>query len=98
MFMIEKWKNIIGYEGLYQISNKGRIKSVKRQGSKGGIKNYRIGDTGYYQVWLSKNQKAKEYKVHRLVGEVDVGEARTSGTNLCSISLYGYVVYLELLL
>ena len=34
----EVWKDIVGYEGLYQISNFGRVKSLPRNGTKNTIK------------------------------------------------------------
>lgn len=62
---VEIWKDIEGYEGLYQVSNLGRVKSLKFnkekiiKGSKGG--------GGYLQVILCKEGKIKFHKVHRLV-------------------------------
>lgn len=67
--MSKLWKDIEGFEGLYKISKNGVIRTIKRQGSKGGFKKTRIGDTGYYQVWLSKPGCRKERKVHRLVAQ-----------------------------
>ena len=59
--MKEVWKDVVGYEGLYQISNLGRVKSFPRQGTK--IKTERIlkpkiEKRGYYFVALC-NKKAK---------------------------------------
>ena len=68
----EVWEDVHGWEGYYLISNYGRIKAIRRQGSSGEIKEPRIGDTGYYQVWLSRPGFRKEYKVHRLVASVFV--------------------------
>lgn len=65
--MKEEWKDIKGYEGLYQISNLGNVKSVYKNGNFkiliGGIKN------GYRQVILVKDGKRKYINVHRLVAE-----------------------------
>lgn len=68
----EIWKDIIGYEGIYQISNFGRIKSLDRincVGHKlhGKIKKAVADKDGYLQVRLSINGLTKTYKVHRLV-------------------------------
>lgn len=76
---IEIWKDIEGYEGLYLISNMGRLKSIERV-VKGGYCNRYIcikkerqrsiiycGD-GYGRVMLFKNGKHKGYLIHRLVG------------------------------
>lgn len=58
---MEIWKDIPEYEGLYQVSNEGRI---RRNGQTRKLhKDYR----GYLTVSLSKHSKMKYYKVHRLV-------------------------------
>lgn len=64
----EIWKDIIGYEGLYQVSNLGGIKSLDRKYSKGEyIMNPTINHYGYKVVNLSKNKHKKFFSVHRLV-------------------------------
>lgn len=62
--MEEVWKDIPNYEGHYQASNLGRIKSLKR---KGRILKQGISHNGYLSVVLSKNGKVKTYRVHRLI-------------------------------
>lgn len=59
----EVWKDIEGYEGLYTISNHGRVWSHT---PKRILKGY-YGSNGYERAGLSKNNKAKYYSVHRLV-------------------------------
>lgn len=69
----EIWKDIEGFEGLYQVSNMGRIKSLgngKSGNSKERILKLRKNTYGYLQVVLSKDGKSKNYLVHRLVAEV----------------------------
>jgi hypothetical protein len=69
---MEHWKNIKGYEGLYAVSDMGRIKSLKRI-SNGrhypeSIKNHRFDKKGgHLCVTLCKNGIKKTPKVHRLV-------------------------------
>ena len=69
----EVWKDVAGYEGFYQVSNKGNVRSVDRivRGRKYGGRTLRpardIG--GYLYVVLSKNGVTKNKKVHRLVAE-----------------------------
>ena len=60
----EEWKDIKGFEGLYQVSNLGRIKSFYRLEEK--ILKPLI-TKGYYQVCLFKQAIKKKYLVHRLV-------------------------------
>lgn len=60
---MELWKDIKGYEGLYQISNNGKIKSLK------GMKKARKDAQGYLLVDLYKNNILKTTRVHRLVAE-----------------------------
>ena len=68
--MIEIWKDIVGYEGKYQVSNLGRIKSLNyRHAGKEQILKAVRNSKGYLQVKLYKDGKVKHYAVHRLVSE-----------------------------
>ena len=58
---MEIWKDIKSYEGIYQISNYGRVKG------KNGIRKTPINSSGYKIVKLCKNGKIKFYSVHKLV-------------------------------
>ena len=63
----EIWKPILNYEGLYEVSNWGRVKSLKfgkERILKPGTNKY-----GYLIVILCKNGKVKSFSVHRLVAE-----------------------------
>lgn len=65
----EIWKDIIGYEGLYQISNHGRVKSFKKLHKKlcnNPIMSSHIRD-GYEIIGLSKENKTRTHSIHRLV-------------------------------
>lgn len=61
----EIWKDIKGYEGLYQISNYGRVLNVKRNHIKVACLNHK----GYYKIPLYNNNKQKMCRVHRLVAQ-----------------------------
>ena len=63
----EYWKPVVGYEGLYEVSNWGGVKSLKF-GKEKILKPQKDKD-GYLQVTLCKNNIKKVYKVHRLVAE-----------------------------
>lgn len=72
---IEQWKDIEGYEGLYQVSNLGNVKSLNRTSIKEG-RDYRVKEkilktflcsSGYPTVVLSNNGKKETLMVHRLV-------------------------------
>ena len=72
--MREEWRDIEGYKGLYQVSNKGRVKSLERTvwNGKGYYKAperiLKAGKArGYLRVRLYKDNKAKWECVHRLV-------------------------------
>lgn len=69
--MEEIWKNIPRYEGLYQVSNLGRIKSFHYHKEKEILNLTKCKK--YLQIKLSKNSITKIYKVHRLVLEAFVG-------------------------
>ena len=66
--MEEIFKDIPGYKGLYQISNLGRVKSLKRKGRlKDIIIRNSLNTKGYPQVGISKNCRAKNFTVHKLM-------------------------------
>lgn len=69
-----KWKDIEGYEGLYQISDTGIVKSLARVRKtssfyiqKERFLNNNVKDNGYLYVILCKNGTKKQFFVHRLV-------------------------------
>ena len=62
----ENWRDVAGYEGLYKVSDKGRVYSIPRPGTKGGLLNTRC-KRGYELVSLSKDGTEKELSVHRIV-------------------------------
>ncbi len=72
---MELWKDIPNFEGLYQASNLGNIRSInhiRRNGTnkyvqEGKILKFNKNPNGYLQVRLSKNEKAKTYRVNRLI-------------------------------
>jgi hypothetical protein len=72
---METFKDIDGFKGLYQISNKGNVKSLGRTVKNGtGYRRVRErilkpvpNKRGYYQVTLCRNQFEKNVKVHQLV-------------------------------
>lgn len=78
--MEEIWKDIKGYEGIYQVSNLGNVRSLDRCVNCGIKNNSNVIRKGklikqnqnlhnYLQVHLSKKNKAKMITVHRLVAE-----------------------------
>lgn len=70
----EIWKPVVGYEGLYEVSSLGRVRSLDRYDSnnhflKGRILRLCVDTKGYLKVGLSSNGKVKTYMVHRMVVE-----------------------------
>lgn len=83
---MEIWKDVIGYEGLYQVSSFGNVKSLSRERTtNGGLfvskeKLLKAGtDCGYKKVVLTKNGVRSTKKVHRLVASAFLGDE----PNLC---------------
>jgi len=76
-YMEEVWKDIIGFESSYQISNFGRVKSLDRYVWNKANKSYSllrgkihkldIKNKLYYQIGIWENSKIKKYLIHRLV-------------------------------
>ena len=72
--MEEIWKDISGYEGVYQVSNLGNVRSLDRLDGRGrniqGVLLKQVISTNdYLKVTLYKNGKSKTKTVHRLVAE-----------------------------
>lgn len=65
--MEEIWKDIKGYEGLYQVSNLGRVRSLKY--GKERVLKTQLDKDGYECLMLYKNGKHKTCRIHRLVAE-----------------------------
>lgn len=63
----EQWKAVEGYEGLYEVSSLGQVRSKARHGTKGGILKPYADKDGYYFVNLYKDKKKTLYFLHRLV-------------------------------
>lgn len=66
----EIWKPVKGYAGLYEVSNLGRLRSLPRKGTKGGIISPTYSNTKHYaHVPLTKNAKVRTVSLHRIVAE-----------------------------
>ena len=84
--MNEVWKDVIGYEGLYQVSNQGNVKSInyKRTGKERVMKPS-FDAYGYLVVILSKGGEQSLYKVHKLVAEAFI-ENPDNKPRICHIN------------
>jgi len=64
---VEIWKDVPGYNGLYQVSNLGIIKSLPRNGTIGGILAGSVSKQGYKKVLLYSKNTRKDWRVNRIV-------------------------------
>lgn len=62
----ERWVPVPGYEGYYEVSDLGRIRSVR-------IRRYSLNDRGYAMIWLARDGEKRYVPVHRVVGEAFLG-------------------------
>ena len=65
---MEIWKDIRGYEGIYQVSNYGRVKRFFQKGKERMLKGKKDKD-GYVEIVLSKDSEKRYFRLHRLVAE-----------------------------
>jgi hypothetical protein len=78
----EIWKDIPDYEGYYQVSNLGRIKSFSNKSkSRDRVLKYSYTNDGYRKVDLYKETKRKTYNIHQLVAIAFLNHV-PNGTNL----------------
>lgn len=80
--MVEIWKDVKDYEGLYQVSNLGRVKVLEKRNVRFGkwgrktlperIKLSQKNKNGYYMIDLIKDKSRKRVYVHRLVAQAFV--------------------------
>lgn len=77
--MAEQWRDIPDYEGRYQVSDRGRVRSLPRLVERenwtpmqlsGRVLRPRLSHKGYLLVGLTKGSKTKNFSVHRLVASV----------------------------
>lgn len=77
ILQFEEWRPVVGYEGYYEVSSFGRVRSVERlverSSHKMKLKSYilvqRQQPNGYLKVSLCKDAKHKSFWVHRLVAQ-----------------------------
>lgn len=71
--MTEEWRPVVGYEGNYEVSDWGRIRSIRRRRVKGGLKKTRLNNRGYLVTGLYWMGRERTRHVHALVMEAFVG-------------------------
>jgi hypothetical protein len=81
---VEIWKDVPEYEGLYQVSDLGRVKCLERNGVKKGGNILKPSDngTGYLKVVLSNKTKKTKY-IHVLVAEAFLSHKSNKG--VCNV-------------
>ncbi|KAA6303154.1 MAG: hypothetical protein EZS26_000757 [Candidatus Ordinivivax streblomastigis] len=103
---MENWKDIPGYEGLYQVSNLGKIRSLDRLVNnqqngiaqrliKGRVLKSYSGGAGYLYVTISINQIKKKYLVHRLVMLSFIGDKNLTVNHINEVKTDNRLINLE---
>lgn len=78
----EVWKPVVGYEGYYDVSDQGRVRSMPRPKTRGGILAQKIGKRGGYPVVsLVKLGRQRTVAVHKLLTETFLG-SRPAGAEV----------------
>jgi hypothetical protein len=81
--MKEIWKDIPNYESEYQVSNLGRVKSLKFGKEK--VLNSNLISNGYCNVKLCKDGEKKDHTIHRLIMIAFVGESKLTVNHINGI-------------
>lgn len=83
--MEEIWKDVIGYEGLYQVSGSGRVKRLRCEKPHwvGGVSIWpeilltsNLGARGYITIGLTKDKKSKTIPIHRIIAQAFISNPR----------------------
>lgn len=69
----EEWRSIPGFEGYYRVSSHGRVASIRRRGTPGGLIAVSIANTGYPTVSLFRDGKHAMRQVHALIAAAFLG-------------------------
>ena len=78
----EIWIPVIRFEGLYEVSNLGRVRSLTRPNKLEGLVSQRVKTGDYLNIHLCKKGKGKEYRVHRIVLESFKGPSLEGNTQV----------------
>lgn len=81
----EAWKPVVGFEGLYEVSDLGRVRSLPRKWCRGSIRALVAGTNGYFGVQLAFGGVKSPRQVHRLVLEAFKGPC-PGGQEACHIN------------
>lgn len=71
--MAEIWKDVVGYQGLYEVSDYGNVRNVLKNGK---LLKLTLHSCGYLSVNLCKRHVRKDYRVHRIVAEAFIPNPR----------------------
>lgn len=80
----EQWKDIFGYDGMYQVSDLGRVRSLKY--GKVRVLRTEKNKDGYLLVGLCKDGKIKHFYVHRLVAQAFIPNDNIFNTEINHIN------------
>lgn len=69
----EQWLPVPGFEGAYEVSDQGRVRSLPRPRAKGDVIKADISTTGYPYVTLTYRGHRRKRRVHQLVAEAFIG-------------------------
>ena len=73
---MEEWRDVVDYEGLYMVSNCGRVKSLNyNHTGKEEVLKENTNKKGYKIIYLYKNGKRQKYKIHRFVAKAFIPNA-----------------------
>lgn len=73
---MEKYLDVVGFEGLYMVSNLGSVRSLHNRNTKDLILKYGVSGSGYAIVTLCKGENRYTRTIHRLVAEAFLGESK----------------------